>query len=402
MLEDTDETRIYLYFTNLYIRKTFFKRTIPMELLKEINEEDIEVNFIKFKDLVLRLRKLEQEFKQLPGIRNFKNIKWMNTVKLYRMDLLDDKCLMKAMQCHPLDTLFKNNIDIMDSFDFLEKVLKEVNEHYFFEKICMWHNDVEKYRYDPETQSFVIHICDYMLEELTHIIKYELFVDCNVEKCISSMRHYKNASYEDRKKLLKIRKEVFNEERCREQCGILLLEIIERKLSFLTMLPLSSHLNIKKEKDISLKYFEWDMHRLHEDFKSCFLKVCEKGTRCSLVLNFMNNFSSVCKEIEDYFMDLSNSEQDRHLLMDQFQKCLTGMKNRLIVTCHFHNVTRLGDQIFNPRTLPEKLSYIPLLRRIGDSAPIPRSHVVMDYEEERIFGTERINYFRLSSKASWR
>ncbi|GIY96798.1 hypothetical protein CEXT_270171 [Caerostris extrusa] len=220
-----------------------------MEFLKkEINEEDIEVNFIKFQELNHRYRKLIQEFKALPGIRNFKNIKWMNAVKLYRMVLLDDKCLMKAMRkYHPLDTLFKNNIDTLDSFEFLEKVFKEVNEHYFFEKICMWHDDVEKYRYDPGTQSFVLHICDYMLEELIHVIKYELIADCDVEKCMSSMKQYKNASYEDRKKLLKIKKEVFNEERCREQCGILLQEIIERKLSFLEMLPLSSHLNIKRE-----------------------------------------------------------------------------------------------------------------------------------------------------------
>ncbi|GIY28434.1 hypothetical protein CEXT_808231 [Caerostris extrusa] len=157
----------------------------------------------------------------------------------------------------------------------------------------------------------------------------------------------------------------------------------------------------KKEKDISLKYFEWDMYRLLEDFKSCFLKVCEKGTRRSLVLNFMDNFSSVCEEIEDYFMDLSNLEQDRYLLMNEFQKCLVGMKNMLIVNFHFNCVTRLGDQIFHPRTLPETLSKTPLFIRIDDSAPIPRSPVVMDYEEEKMFGSERINYQSFSN-VSWR
>ncbi|GIZ00073.1 hypothetical protein CEXT_25371 [Caerostris extrusa] len=40
-------------------------------------------------------------------------------------------------------------------------------------------------------------------------------------------------------------------------------------------------------------------------------------------------------------------------------------------------------------------------RRIGESAPISRSPVVMDYEEEKIFGSERINH-QPSSKVSWR
>ncbi|GIY96796.1 hypothetical protein CEXT_270161 [Caerostris extrusa] len=115
----------------------------------------------------------------------------------------------------------------------------------------------------------------------------------------------------------------------------------------------------------------------------CYLfLVCEKGTRRSLVLNFMDNFSSVCEEIEDYFMDLSNLEQDRYLLMNEFQKCLVGMKNMLIVNFHFNCVTRLGDQIFHPRTLPETLSKTPLFIRIDDSAPIP-SPVVMDYEGKK-------------------